>query len=91
MQRLSQVAKAHRFAVMQPAAVDARNDERHAVASIRVARPKAVPTPAQALQTLYAVCLGMDLENRMLRPTEADYQAAMAQAGAAIAQATGAA
>ena len=33
MQTLKQVAKAHRFAVMQPAAVQARNDERLALAA----------------------------------------------------------
>ena len=37
-----------------------------------------------ALQTLHTVCLAMDLENQMERPTEAEYQAAMAQAAAAI-------
>ena len=31
MQTLKQVAKAHRFAAMQPTAVQARNDERHAL------------------------------------------------------------
>lgn len=84
MQTLKQVAQAHRFAVMQPAAVQARNAERHAVASIRVTRPKAVPTVVEALQTLHAVCVGMDLEEQMTRPTEAEYQVAMAQAAAAL-------
>ena len=87
MQTLKQVAKAARFAAMQPAAIA----ERHAVASIRVTRRKAAPTTAEALQTLHAVCLAMDLEDQMTRPTDAEYQVAMAQAAAALAAATGAA
>ena len=37
-----------------------------------------------ALQNLHAVCLGMDLDNQQERPTEAQYQAAMATAAAAL-------
>lgn len=51
----------------------------------------ATPDLLQSLRELHAVCLGMDLENQMERPTEAEYQAAIAQAAAAIASATGAA
>lgn len=51
----------------------------------------AAPDLLQTLQTLHAVCLAMDLEDQMTRPTEAEYQAAMAQAAAAITSATGAA
>ena len=39
MQTLKQVAKAHRFAVMQPAAVQARNDERLALDAAIAATP----------------------------------------------------
>lgn len=63
---------------MQPAAVI----ERHALNSAidRANAPSLLP----ALRQLHAVCLGMDLENQMERPTEDEYQAAMAAAAAAL-------
>ena len=49
----------------------------------------ASPDLLAALRELHRVCLGMDLENQMERPTEAEYQAAMAGAAAALAKADG--
>ena len=51
----------------------------------------AAPDLLHALQRLHAVCVAMDLDNQQERPTEDEYQAAMALAAAAIAKATGAA
>ena len=137
MQTLKQVAKAHRYAAMQPAAITERqaldaaidlvtpaytqgpwehlgrgdiitrhaptcsNDGLTDVASVYLTSDETcranatliaqAPAILIALQALHAVCLGMDAENQMERPTEAEYQAAMTVAAVAIAQATGAA
>lgn len=39
---------------------------------------------ASALRELHSVCLAMDAEDEMRRPTEGEYQAAMAAAAAAL-------
>ena len=49
----------------------------------------AAPDLLSALETLYAVCLAMDLERQDDRPTEDEYQAAMLRAIEAISKATG--
>lgn len=41
---------------------------------------------ASALRELHSVCLAMDAEDEMKRPTEAEYQHAMAAAAAALAR-----
>jgi len=41
---------------------------------------------AAALRELHSVCLAMDAEDEMKRPTEHEYQAAMAAAAAALAR-----
>lgn len=41
---------------------------------------------ASALRELHSVCLAMDAEDEMKRPTEGEYQAAMAAAAAALAR-----
>ena len=41
---------------------------------------------AAALRELHSVCLAMDAEDEMQRPTEHEYQAAMAAAAAALAR-----
>ena len=41
---------------------------------------------ASALRELHSVCIQMDAEDQMQRPTETEYQAAMAAAAAALAR-----
>lgn len=41
---------------------------------------------ASALRELHSICLAMDAEDEMKRPTEAEYQHAMAAAAAALAR-----
>ncbi len=41
---------------------------------------------AAALRELHSICLAMDAEDEMKRPTEHEYQAAMAAAAAALAR-----
>ena len=54
------------------------------VAVLALQRTQAADTLRQALRELHRVCLGMDLEDVMQRPTEDEYQTAMAKAKAAL-------
>lgn len=48
----------------------------------------AAPDLLQALQTIHAICVGMDADNQQEPPTEQHYKSTMAQAAAAISKAT---
>jgi hypothetical protein len=47
--------------------------------------PNETDPAMKALRQLHSVCLGMDLENQMQRPTEDEYQEAMAAAAVVVA------
>jgi hypothetical protein len=51
----------------------------------------AAPELYEALLNLHRICLAMDLADQMQRPTEGEYQRALAASGAAIAKALGSA
>ncbi len=67
----------------QPWVLTFHEEPEHCGASM-LATVAALYRTRTALRELHRVCTGMDLENQMARPTEAEYQAAMRKAAKAI-------
>lgn len=63
-----------------------RDRQASPVAHLALQQTDALNRALAALRELHSVCLAMDAEDEMKRPTEAEYQAAMAAAAAALAR-----